>query len=60
VVTGTSSSTSCTSLVCEPSDGDGIGDFEGITSSLRRLVVSAINAIWILPSSPVAVRDALT
>lgn len=39
------------------SDGDGIGDFPGLTSKLDYLKSLGINAIWLLPFYPSPLRD---
>ena len=39
------------------SDGDGIGDFRGLTSKLGYLQELGINAIWLLPFFPSPLRD---
>ncbi len=39
------------------SNGDGIGDFDGLTSKLDYLVDLGVNAIWTLPFFPSPLRD---
>jgi len=39
------------------SDGDGIGDFDGLRSRLGYLEDLGVNAIWLLPFSPSPLRD---
>ncbi|MBN2124388.1 MAG: maltose alpha-D-glucosyltransferase, partial [Deltaproteobacteria bacterium] len=39
------------------SDGDGIGDFKGLTAKLDYLQDLGITAIWLLPFSPSPLRD---
>jgi maltose alpha-D-glucosyltransferase/alpha-amylase len=39
------------------SDGDGIGDFAGLTAKLEYLQELGINAIWLLPFYPSPLRD---
>ena len=39
------------------SNGDGIGDFDGLTSRLDYLVDLGIDAIWLLPFFPSPLRD---
>ncbi|NJP05432.1 MAG: maltose alpha-D-glucosyltransferase [Chloroflexaceae bacterium] len=41
----------------EDSDGDGIGDFKGLTNRLDYLRDLGITAIWLLPFSPSPLRD---
>src|SRR5436305_3357533 len=39
------------------SDGDGIGDFKGLTSKLGYLQDVGVTAIWLLPFHPSPLRD---
>jgi maltose alpha-D-glucosyltransferase/alpha-amylase len=39
------------------SDGNGIGDFRGLTNKLDYLQELGINAIWLLPFYPSPLRD---
>ena len=39
------------------SNGDGIGDFDGLTSKLDYLVELGVNAVWMLPFFPSPLRD---
>ncbi len=39
------------------SNGDGIGDFDGLTSKLDYLVDLGVNAVWMLPFFPSPLRD---
>jgi maltose alpha-D-glucosyltransferase/alpha-amylase len=39
------------------STGDGIGDFDGLTSKLDYLVELGVNAVWLLPFFPSPLRD---
>jgi maltose alpha-D-glucosyltransferase/alpha-amylase len=38
-------------------NGDGIGDFDGLTSKLDYLVELGVNAVWMLPFFPSPLRD---
>ena len=39
------------------SDGDGTGDFDGLTSRLDYLADLGVNALWLLPFYPSPMRD---
>jgi len=39
------------------SNGDGIGDFPGLTARLDYLQDLGVNAIWLLPFCPSPLRD---
>ena len=39
------------------SDGDGVGDFRGLTSRLDYLESLGVNTIWLLPTFPSPFRD---
>jgi maltose alpha-D-glucosyltransferase/alpha-amylase len=41
----------------QDSDGDGIGDFDGLTRRLDYLQDLGINTIWLLPFYPSPLRD---
>ena len=39
------------------SNGDGVGDFDGLTSRLDYLSDLGVNALWLLPFYPSPLRD---
>ena len=39
------------------SDGDGVGDFRGLTSKLDYLEALGVNTLWLLPTFPSPFRD---
>ncbi len=51
------SSTNCTSRPSATSDGDGLGDFPGLTSKLGYLQELGVNTLWLLPFYPSPMRD---
>ena len=55
--TRTRSSTSCATRSFFDSNGDGIGDFRGLTSKLDYLQDLGVTALWLLPFYPSPARD---
>jgi glycosidase len=51
------SSISCTSRPSYDSNGDGLGDFRGLTEKLGYLQDLGVNALWLLPFYPSPLKD---